>query len=687
MIEDNPDDKGSTPTPPKLSRAQEMAEFPDMNPGPVLRLSSDGTIEMLNAAARKVLGDQNAVGACWYDVCPGMDTETWLAITKADEPIHFEAGDSDSCIMYTHARRPESGHIFVYGADVTEHRKAEMALAEQTAVIAEMARFPDMNPGPVLRFSKDGKIVLANRAARKLFNKESLVGLNWREVCPDMTDELWNRILASKKDINHEATVGDRFIIFTHTPITEAGNVFVYGADATERRRAEEELAERTAQIAEMARFPDMNPGPVIRFEEDGAIILANRAALTLFEEKSLVGMNWQKVCPNMSDKLWSKIMTSEKDVIHEAKVGEKFITFTHTPKTENGNVFVYGSDVTEQKDAERMLAQSEKMATLGTLSAGVAHELNNPAAAARRGAEHLKEAFTSFQKTMVQVGRLELTDSEYDHLLKIDELARARARATSTLSTLARNDLEQAIEDWLEDHDVENIWEIIDNLVEVEISIEELDLLAADIPADHLELVLCALGQSFAVYQLLQEIHLGTERISSIVGALKEYSYLDKADLLSVDVNRGIRNTLIILNSKLKQGVEVIEELDDNLPEIQAFGSELNQVWTNLIDNAVGAMGGTGTICIRSAVSQDGVMVEIEDNGPGIPKENLQRIFDAFFTTKAVGEGTGLGLHTCYSIVVNKHGGRLDVKSEPGCTCFYVWLPLVAKSNDAVAE
>ncbi|MFT5143145.1 MAG: signal transduction histidine kinase [Thalassolituus oleivorans] len=546
-----------------------MAEFPDMNPGPVLRLRMDGTIEMMNSAARIVLGENGVEGECWVDICPDMDRNTWKIIQASTEPVQFEAGTIEQCYLYTHTCRPDSGHIFVFGADVTAHRQAERLLGEQQAKITEMAKFPDMNPGPVVRFTEDGSIKLANRAARTLFDKDSLVGLKWNEVCPGMTDELWERITKTNRDVLHEARVGDRTILFAHTPRTEAGSSFVFG------------------------------------------------------------------------------------------------------------------SDITEQKEAERLLTQSEKMATLGTLSAGVAHELNNPAAATQRGAEHLKAAFGKFQRVMVRVGQLKLTDAEFARLLELDELARERAGAVSTLSSMQRMDLEQELEDWMGARSVADRFDLLDELVDAQISVQELEALSDDIPEEHLDLVLEALARSFSVYQLLQEINHGAERISIIVGALKDYSYLDQAPIQEVDVNKGVRNTLIILNAKLKGGIEFVDEMEDNLPGIQAFGSELNQVWTNLIDNAISAMDGRGSLKIRSMVKDGGVCVEIEDTGPGIPEAIQNRVFDAFFTTKPQGEGTGLGLHTCYSIVVGKHGGRLTLSSKPGGTCFSVWLPMTVNVKD----
>ena len=392
-----------------------------------------------------------------------------------------------------------------------------------------------------------------------------------------------------------------------------------------------------------MAEFPDMNPGPVIRFIEDGSIALANRAARRLFDKASLVGLKWRDVCPGMTEALWDRICTTKSHVLHEAHVGDRVILFTHTPRTPAGNSFVYGSDVTEQEEAERLLAQSEKMATLGTLSAGVAHELNNPAAAAHRGADHLKSAFTLFQQVMVQVGRLDLTEAESDCLLRLDKLARERSERISTLSSLERMDLEEELEQWLDEHQVPGGYQLLDDLVEGQISSEELNMVALDIAQQDLEVAITALARSLSVYRLLQEIGHGTERISSIVGALKEYSYLDQAPVQEVDVNKGIRNTLIILNSKLSDGIDVADCLDENLPHIHAYGSELNQVWTNLIDNAIGAMKGEGVLTVLSREAEGGVEIQIEDSGPGIPEEIQHRVFDAFSPRRPQAKGQDL--------------------------------------------
>jgi len=180
-----------------------------------------------------------------------------------------------------------------------------------------------------------------------------------------------------------------------------------------------------------------------------------------------------------------------------------------------------------------------------------------------------------------------------------------------------------------------------------------------------------------YAIYSLLSEISLGSGRIAEIVKALKTYTYMDQAPVQSVDLREGLENTLIVLHSKLKRGVTVIREYAEDLPVIEAYASELNQVWTNIIDNAIDAMGGEGTLVVRTRREDPWVVVEIEDSGPGIAEELQLKIFDPFFTTKGAGEGSGLGLNISRNLIVQKHHGQISVMSEPGKTCFEVRLPI----------
>jgi signal transduction histidine kinase len=325
------------------------------------------------------------------------------------------------------------------------------------------------------------------------------------------------------------------------------------------------------------------------------------------------------------------------------------------------------------------LLRQSEKMAQLGTLTAGIAHELNNPAAAARRGAEQLRGAFAAQQQVRVRLNSLSLSSPQQAALLDLESTAgtlRQRAAQPVGLDSLQRSDQESALEDWLDEKSVENGWELAPQLASLGYSPAQLEHLASVFPGEQLAAVLGWLGITFTIYSLLEEIGQGATRISEIVKALKSYAYLDQAPVQAIDVNEGLDNTLVMLRSKLKGGISVHREYATDLPRIQAYGSELNQVWTNLVDNAADAMDGTGEITIRTRQEKDCVVVEIEDNGPGIPETIQAKIFDPFFTTKPVGKGTGLGLNISYNIV-KKHQGEIMVVSHPGMTRFVVTLPL----------
>jgi signal transduction histidine kinase len=325
----------------------------------------------------------------------------------------------------------------------------------------------------------------------------------------------------------------------------------------------------------------------------------------------------------------------------------------------------------------EVMLRQSEKLATLGKLSAGMAHELNNPAAAAQRGAAQLQTTFSFFQESHLKLGELNLTEAQLDSLLTMDKLAQDRAKKPVDMDALARSDSESELEDWLQEQGVGNAWEIAPTLVNLGYDRDELAALVAGFTPSQFLAVIDWLNCTHTIYSLLEEIGQGTGRIAELVIALKGYTYLDQAPIQTVDIHEGLDSTLVILRSKLKPGVTVQRQYEPDLPRIQAFGSELNQVWTNLIDNAIDAMNGEGQVTLRTRSDDRWVIVEVEDNGPGIPEAVQPHLFDPFFTTKAPGKGTGLGLNISHTIVVQKHQGRIDVYSKPGSTRFEVRLPL----------
>ncbi|KAF3888258.1 MULTISPECIES: ATP-binding protein [Nostocales] len=332
-------------------------------------------------------------------------------------------------------------------------------------------------------------------------------------------------------------------------------------------------------------------------------------------------------------------------------------------------------------QDVEAQLRQQEKMAALGKMSAGLAHELNNPGAAARRASCQLRENFQELQTLSLQLNLL--SKEQIKIITDIQRQATEKATCAAKLDPLTQSDREDEITDWLEDHNVSNGWKLAPTLVNGFLDTEKLDFLADNIPEDCLGSVLKWLEASLASYGLIDEIEQSTTRISQLVKAIKGYSYMDRAPLQEIDIHEGIENTLLILHHRLKHGVIINRNYDRNLPKICVYAGELNQVWTNLIDNAIDAMNGKGDLTISTCKDGDCIVVEIIDTGVGIPLAIQSRIFEPFFTTKGVGKGTGLGLEIAYRIIVNRHHGKISVKSQQGHTCFQVRLPFVTATGD----
>ena len=328
-------------------------------------------------------------------------------------------------------------------------------------------------------------------------------------------------------------------------------------------------------------------------------------------------------------------------------------------------------------KDIERQMRQQDKLAALGKLSAGLAHELNNPAAAGRRAAKQLRLAIETLQSHMLSLRGKQFEAAQRQLLKDLYEEAIAQLKSPSSHSPLEQSDHEDQLADWLDEQGVSNGWELAPTFVGAGLTQTQLDPLARQMSPEAFAEAVVWLEGSIDLNGLINEVEQSTSRISELVCAIKSYSYMDRAPLQEIDIHEGLESTLTILHHKLKQGVSVQREYGQDLPKVYAHGGELNQVWTNLIDNAIDSMAGKGQITIRTSLENDCVRVEIADNGPGIPKTVQSRIFDPFFTTKRVGGGTGLGLDIVRRIVVNRHKGNIRFDSEPGYTCFEIRIPI----------
>jgi signal transduction histidine kinase len=336
-----------------------------------------------------------------------------------------------------------------------------------------------------------------------------------------------------------------------------------------------------------------------------------------------------------------------------------------------------YGS-----RNAQQMVGQRERLLALGSLSAGLTHELNNPAAAAVRATAALRERVAGMRHKLGMIAGGKWDRTTLETLIQLQEEAADRVPKAQALTPLEASDREDAIAGWLEDHGCRESWDLAPTFVAAGLDLAWLDHVEATVDPGTLEAALRWLTYTVDTELLMNEIEDSTTRISTLVGAARQYSQLDRAPYQVVDVHELLDSTLMMLGGKIPEGIRVVKEYDRSLPQIPAYAGELNQVWTNLIDNAISAMGDTGVLTVRTELDRDCVMVEFADTGPGVPPEIRDRIFEPFFTTKPVGEGTGLGLDISWRIVVNKHHGDIAVESVPGDTRFRVWLPITPQEE-----
>jgi signal transduction histidine kinase len=332
-------------------------------------------------------------------------------------------------------------------------------------------------------------------------------------------------------------------------------------------------------------------------------------------------------------------------------------------------------------RSSQHIVGQRQQLLALGALSAGLTHELNNPAAAAVRATSSLRDRVAGMRHKLAMLAHDKLDKRLLELLVDVQEEAVQAIAAVPKLTAMQESEREDAINDWLGDHGVEGGWELAPIFVGAGTTPEFLDKVAAGAGPDLLEGALRWMAYTLETELLLNEITDSVTRISSLVAAAKQYSNMDRAPHERVDIHTGLDSTLVMLASKLEH-VEVVTDYDRSLPPVPIYAGELNQVWTNLIDNAVHAMDGHGRLTIRTAMDGEQVRVEVRDTGPGVPEDLRQRIFEPFFTTKPVGQGTGLGLDISYRIVVGRHGGDLTVESRPGDTRFIVRLPLTERTQ-----
>ena len=330
-------------------------------------------------------------------------------------------------------------------------------------------------------------------------------------------------------------------------------------------------------------------------------------------------------------------------------------------------------------RSSQTIIGQRERLLSLGRLSAGLTHELNNPAAAAVRATASLRERVSKMRGKLAHLATADVDPKSLVALTDLQEAAVEKMAKADKLSPVEVGEAEDELSDWLDDHGIDDAWDLAPALVAAGVDTDWLDEVAESVPTTLLGDALHWVTYALETEQLMGEIEDSTGRISALVGAAKQYSQMDRAAHQDIDVRDGLKSTLVMLSHKIKErgNITVVKDFDESLPTVPAHPAELNQVWTNLIDNAIYAMPDGGTLTVRTSREDGWVLVEICDTGIGIPPEMQQKIFEPFFTTKPVGEGTGLGLDISFRVITQRHGGDLRVKSRPGDTRFQVRLPL----------
>ncbi len=464
--------------------------------------------------------------------------------------------------------------------------------------------------------------------------------------------------------------------------------------DITERREVEDELR-RTEELLRL--LLDSSGEGIYGTDMDGNCTFANPACLKLLgfpPETDLVGKHMHTLVhhtrangepyPVEECRIYRAFREGQgvhvDDEVMWCADGVSFpAEYWSYPAVREGELVgsvVTFVDVSERKRTEEELRQAEKLAALGKLSAGLAHELNNPAAAAQRAAAQLLECLDSLEQHSLRLGTHGLRDDQWDKLRTARTQLVEGMSAVNDLDALERADREDAITAWLEERGVDDAWQLAPTLVPLKI--DALAELTGALPAVAVADALRWIGQSADIHELVETVAVSSSNISELIAAVKSYSFMDRAPEQEVDVHEGLESTLRILAHRFKSGTTLAREYDRALPPVFVPAGELNQVWTNLIDNAIDAAGPAGTVRVRTRRDGEELIVEVQDDGSGVPEAAQARIFDPFYTTKDVGEGTGLGLDVARRIVHERCHGAIGFESRPGDTTFWVRLPLV---------
>jgi PAS domain S-box-containing protein len=683
---------------------ERVARFPEMNPGPVLRVKGDGTVRLANSAAREVFGDE-LVGRNWLDIFPRLGDGDWKDILKANEPISIETRFGEQYFIFTHRRDLEGDLVFVFGTDITLQKKAEADLRVYSQIVSTSTDFVSL-------IDRDYVYQAVNQSYLDALGKkrEDIVGHTVAEVLgadffeSNVKAHLDRALDGEPADFQSPldiAAAGPRILNVRCDPFRDTKGqvtgVLVDARDVTEEKNAEQALREAD----DLVRLLLNSTGEgIYGIDLEGNCTFANPACAKLLGFKSVDDVLGQQMhmlihhtrangepYPVEECRIYQAFHKGEgthvDDEVMFCADGKPFpCEYWSYPMIRDNELLgcvVTFVDITERRRVEDELRQTEKMAALGKLSAGLAHELNNPAAAASRAANQLREGIDGLQSVTIDLARSGLESEIWNLLTDCLNEMRERATTLADLTPLEASDREEELLEWLEQHGVDNSWMIAPVFVSVGIEVKDLDTLAEKLAASPLPQAMTWLCRAITAADLAKVVERSSRSISDLVNIVKSYSHMDKAPSLCVDIHDGIEDTLAIMHHKLKRGVEIIRDYNRDLPQVVAQGSELNQVWTNLLDNAISAMDGKGTIRIETYLDDGLVTVAIADDGPGIPKEIQHRIYEPFFTTKDVGDGTGLGLDVVNRIVTNRCGGRIDLESMPGSTTFRVHIPIDA--------